>query len=73
MSELPVQDVVHTGEGAAVVVPLAEYRRLRELEERMADSEDEAALREYQQRKTAGTAELVPHEEVKRKLGLPST
>jgi hypothetical protein len=73
MSELPLQDVVHTGEGAAAVVPLGEYRRLRELQERMADSEDEAALRDYQQRKAEGSAELVPHEEVKRRLGLRPT
>jgi hypothetical protein len=78
MSELPVGDgheVIHLGGEAAVVVPLEEYRRLRELERlagllEVADLEDAAVLADYCQRKGAGAVGLVAHDEVRRRFGL---
>jgi hypothetical protein len=78
MSDLPAGDgheVIHLGGEAAVVVPLEEYRRLRELERfasplEEADVEDTSALADYRRRKAAGTVELVAHDEVRRRFGL---
>src|SRR5690349_17689403 len=62
MTELPVGDdhqVIRLGGEAAVVVPLDEYRRLRELERRaqlaeQADAEEAEALAEYRAQQDAG-------------------
>jgi hypothetical protein len=78
MTELPADDqhqVIRLGDEAAVVVPLEEYRRLRELERRarltaQADEEEAAALAEYRAQQQAGTAAAVPQDEVRRRFGL---
>lgn len=79
MTELPEEDpheVIHLGGQTAVVLPLAEYQRLRALErqaaaEAIVDGEAHAALDDYQARKAAGTlGPGVPHDEVRRRLGL---
>lgn len=36
----------------------------------LADLEDALAVSDYQRRKAAGTLKLIPHEEVRRRLGL---
>lgn len=79
MNELPAHDrhdVIHLGGETAVVVPLEEYRRLRELERRallieQTDAEEAAALAEYRAQQEAGTLTLVPQAELRRQLGLP--
>lgn len=78
MSELPAEDghdVIHLGGEAAVIVPLEEYRRLRELERRtllveQTDAEEAGALAEYRAEQEAGTVVLVPQAEVRRQFGL---
>jgi hypothetical protein len=78
MSELPAGDlhsVIHLGGQTAVVVPLEEYRRLRELERNaqlaeQADVEEAAALAEYRAQQQAGTIVSVPQDEVRRRFGL---
>ena len=78
MTEAPAESdyqVIRLGGAAAVVVPLDEYRRLRELEQRaqMADSvdaEEAAALAEYRERQRSGTLNLVPQDEVRHRLGI---
>lgn len=78
MSELPAEDghdVIHLGGEAAVIVPLEEYRRLRELERRallveQTNTEEAEALAEYRAQQEAGTVVLVPQAEVRRQLGL---
>lgn len=81
VSELPAEDtheVIHLGDQTAVVVPLAEYRRLRALEqladsEALVEAEAQAALADYQARKAAGTlGPGVPHDQVRRQFGLPA-
>jgi hypothetical protein len=68
-------EVIHLGGQAAVVVPVADFRRLRALEqaatqEALQDAEDSAALQEWHERKAAGGATSVPVSEVRRRLGL---
>lgn len=78
MTELPVGDdhqVIRLGDEAAVVVPLEEYRRLRELERcadlvEKADAEEAEALAEYRAQQKAGTVTAVPQNEVRRRFGL---
>ncbi|GAA2086048.1 hypothetical protein [Actinomadura alba] len=78
MTELPADDqyeVIHLGGEAAVVVPLEEYRRLRELERRarlseQADADEAAALAEYRAQQEAGTVAAVSQAEVRRRFGL---
>lgn len=78
MTELPAGDdhqVIRLGGEAAVVVPLDEYRRLRELERRatfaeQADAEEAEALAEYRAQQDAGTVTTVPQDEVRRRFGL---
>jgi PHD/YefM family antitoxin component YafN of YafNO toxin-antitoxin module len=78
MSKLPAgdgHDVIHLGGETAVVVPMEEYRRLRELERRTlllekADAEEAAALAEYRAQQQAGTVVAVPQGEVRRRFGL---
>jgi PHD/YefM family antitoxin component YafN of YafNO toxin-antitoxin module len=78
MTELPVGDdhqVIRLGGEAAVVVPLDEYRRLRELERRaqlaeQADAEEAEALAEYRAQQDAGAVTAIPQDEVRRRFGL---
>jgi prevent-host-death family protein len=58
------QRVTLTQEGRAVAVLLS----VQELD----DLEDAAALADYRAREAAGKLTLVPHEEVRRRLGPPS-
>ncbi|MGH3199022.1 MAG: hypothetical protein ACRDNT_24570 [Streptosporangiaceae bacterium] len=68
-------EVIHLGGQAAVVVPVADFLRLRALEQaaspqELEDAEDEAALADWRARDTAGRTSYVPHDEVLRRLGL---
>jgi hypothetical protein len=68
-------EVIHLGEEAAVVVPMADFLRLRALERRataqeLEDAEDVAALHEWRSRESLGQASYVPAEEVRRRPGV---
>jgi hypothetical protein len=68
-------DLIHLGDQAAVVVPLADFLKLRALEqhasaEELEDAEDAAAVQEWQARQAAGHASYVPAAEVRQRLGL---
>ena len=76
MSELPAGDshdvIAHGDEVVAVVVPLAEYRQLRQaLEEQQVNEEFDAAQVDFLARRSAGALCYVSHEEAARRLGLP--
>jgi hypothetical protein len=69
-------EVIHLGGQAAVVVPVADFLRLRALEQAaspqdLEDAEDTAAVSEWRARDAAGQTTLVPADEVRRRLGLP--
>ena len=69
-------EVIHLGGQAAVVVPVADFLRLRALEQAaspqdLEDAEDTAALLEWRARDAAGQTTFVPADEVRRRLGLP--
>jgi hypothetical protein len=69
-------EVIHLGGQAAVVVPVADYLRLRALEqaaspEELEDAEDTVAVLEWKARDAAGQTTFVPAEEARRRLGLP--
>ena len=73
--DIGTYEVIHLGGQAAVVVPVADFRRLRALqaaatEEALQDAEDTAALQEWRERKANGQATSVPADEVRRRLGL---
>jgi hypothetical protein len=78
MTELPADDsyeVIHLGDQAAVIVPLDQYRQLRQdaLRARLieqADADEAAALAEYREQQAAGTVVRVPQAEARRRLGL---
>ncbi len=77
MSELPTGDthvvIHHGGAVVAVVVPIAEYRQLRQAaEEQRINEEFDAARTEYLARRDAGTIRYISHEEAGRRLGLPA-
>jgi hypothetical protein len=77
MSELPSSDthdvIHHGGQVVAVVVPIGEYRQLRQVaEEQRVNEEFDAARTEYLARREAGTIRYVSHEEAGRRLGLSS-
>jgi PHD/YefM family antitoxin component YafN of YafNO toxin-antitoxin module len=77
MTEMPagdVHDVIHhRGEVVAVVVPVAEYRQLRQAaEEQRVNEEFDAARAGYLARQEAGAIRYVSHEEAGRQLGLPA-
>jgi hypothetical protein len=66
-------DVIHLGGEAAVVVPVAEYRRLLALERLASPTELEgaeaaAALEEYREWSAAGRPGAIPHAEARRLL-----
>jgi hypothetical protein len=68
-------EVIHLGDQTAVVVPVADFLRLRALERHasaaeLEDAEDEAALADWQARDAVGRTSYVPHDEVRRRLGL---
>ncbi len=70
-------EVIHLGAAAAVVVPIADFLRLQALERRasaeeLEDAEDDAALADWEAREAAGLTSYVPHEEARRRLGLPT-
>lgn len=76
----PVTDpyeVIHLGGQAAVIVPLAEFLRLRALEstasrEALEDAEDAAAAQDWLAReaRARGETNYVPLPEVRRRLGI---
>ena len=66
-------EVIHLGGEAAVVVPVAEYRRLRALEQLASpqereDAETAAALDEYREWSAAGRPGAISHEQARRLL-----
>jgi hypothetical protein len=68
-------EVIHLGDQAAVVVPLADFMRLRALEQlasaqELEDAEDTAALEDWRTREAAGETSYMPANEVRRRLGL---
>ena len=68
--------VIHLGGQAAVVVPVADFLRLRALErsaapQELEDAEDTAAILEWKARDAAGQTTFVPAEEARRRLGMP--
>jgi hypothetical protein len=68
-------EVIHLGGQAAVVVPVADFLRLRALEQAaspqdLEDAEDTAAILEWRARDAAGQTTLVPADEVRRRLGV---
>jgi hypothetical protein len=74
--DLDMHDVIHLGGEVAVVVPVAEYRRLRALErsaspQDLEDAEDTAALQGWRAREVAGQTSYVAADEVRQRLGLP--
>jgi hypothetical protein len=73
-SALPYE-VIHLGGHAAVVVPLADFMRLRALEQlataqELEDAADAAALQDWKARDAAGQTSYVPADEVRQRLGL---
>jgi hypothetical protein len=69
-------EVIHLGGQAAVVVPVADFLRLRALEQAaspqdLEDAEDTAAVLEWRARDAAGQTTLVPADKVRSRLGLP--
>jgi hypothetical protein len=67
-------EVIHLGGEAAVLVPLEVFLRLRALEQLIPpeDREDIAGLRDWKARDRNGESSYVPHDEVRRRLGLPA-
>jgi hypothetical protein len=66
-------EVIHLGGEAAVVVPVAEYRRLRALErlaspDELEGAEAAAALEEYREWCAAGRPGSVSHDQARRLL-----
>jgi hypothetical protein len=77
MSGLPAgdtHDVIHRGGAVvAVVVPIAEYQRLRQAaDEQRINEEFDAARTGYLARRDAGMIRYVSHEEAGRRLGMPA-
>jgi hypothetical protein len=65
--------MIHLGVETAVVVPLADYRRLRALEQLASPAEREgaeaaAALEEYREWSAAGRPGAIPHDQARRLL-----
>jgi PHD/YefM family antitoxin component YafN of YafNO toxin-antitoxin module len=77
MSELPAGDthdvISNSGQVVAVVVPIEEYRQLRQaMQEQQVNEEFDAARARYLARREAGEIRYVSHEEAGRRLGTPS-
>jgi hypothetical protein len=69
-------EVIHLGDQAAVVVPVADFLRLRALQqaatpEDLEDAEDTAAVLEWKARDAFGQTTFVPASEARRRLGMP--
>jgi hypothetical protein len=69
-------EVIHLGDQAAVVVPVADFLRLRALEqaaspEELEDAEDTAAVLAWKARDAAGQTTYLPAAETRRRLGMP--
>jgi hypothetical protein len=69
-------EVIHLGGQAAVVVPVADFLRLRALErgaspQELEDAEDTAAMLQWKVRDAAGQTTFVPADKARRRLGLP--
>ena len=69
-------EVIHLGDQAAVVVPVADFLRLRALEQaatpqELEDAEDSAAVLEWKARDVAGQTRFVPAAEARRRLSMP--
>ena len=69
-------EAIHVGGQAAVVVPVADFLRLRALEQaatphELEDAEDTAAVLEWKARDAAGQTTFVPAGEARRPLGMP--
>ena len=68
--------MIHLGGQAAVVVPVADFLRLRALERaatssELEDAEDTAAVLNWKARDAAGQTTFVPASEARRRLGMP--
>jgi hypothetical protein len=77
MSEMPAGDthdvIHHGGQVVAVVVPIGEYRQLRQaMPEQQVNGEFDAARDRYLAHREAGAIRYVSHEQAGRRLGLPS-
>lgn len=77
MSEPPAGDthdvICHGGDVVAVVVPIEEYRQLRQaMREQQVNEDFDAARARYLARREAGEIRYVAHEEAGRRLGMPS-
>jgi len=69
-------ELIHLGGQAAVVVPVADFLRLRALEQaaspqELEDAEDTAAVLEWKARDTVGQTTFVSADEARRRLGMP--
>ena len=69
-------EVIHLGGQAAVVVPVADFLRLRALEQaaspqELEDAEDTAAVLEWKARDAVGLTTFVPADEARRRLSMP--
>jgi hypothetical protein len=69
-------EVIHLGDQAAVVVPVADFLRLRALEQaatpqELEDAQDSAAVLEWKARDVAGQTRFVPAAEARRRLSTP--
>ena len=69
-------EVIRLGGQAAVVVPVADFLRLRALEQaaspqQLEDAEDTAAGLEWKARNAVGQTTFVPAHEARRRLGMP--
>ena len=68
-------EVIHLGGQAAVVVPIAEFLRLRALErvasqQALEEAEDAAALQDWRARRDAGRVSYLPVDQVRARLGV---
>jgi len=69
-------EVIHLGDQAAVVLPVADFLRLRALEQaaspqELEDAEDTAAVLEWKARDAAGQTSFGPADEAGRRLCMP--
>jgi hypothetical protein len=70
-------EVIHLGGQAVVVVPVADFLRLRALEPaatpaELEDAEDTAAVLEWKARDVGSQTTFVPAAEARRRLGFPA-
>ena len=69
--------MIHLGGQAAVVVPVADFLRMRALEQaatpaELEDAEDTAAVLEWKARDAISQTTFVPAAEARRRLGFPA-